>query len=68
MEIIVLVILAGLLGYVNAWLQPKIASVLPVSLTKGKMAQVFLNGGIILVALFVSVILLRAVGLKGRMA
>lgn len=57
-------LLALVLGFINAWLSPKIASAVPASVQQNKIVATFINGGIILLAVFIAVFLLDVIGIK----
>jgi hypothetical protein len=59
-----LALLALVLGYVNAWVSPKIAAALPAAAQQSKIAQAFFNGAIILFAVFIAAFVLRFVGVR----
>lgn len=54
-------VLALLLGFVNAWITPFITAAIPASVQQNKWVATFINGAIILFAVFVAVFILSAV-------
>lgn len=57
-------LLALVLGYVNAFISPLISAAIPASANQNKIVQTFINGAIILVAVFIAVFALSAIGIK----
>jgi predicted tellurium resistance membrane protein TerC len=57
-------LLALVLGYINAFISPLISSALPASAQQNKIVATFINGGIILAAVFIAVFILSAIGVK----
>lgn len=57
-------LLALVLGFINSWLSPKIAAVIPASATQNRLVMTFANGAIILIAVFISVFLLSVIGVR----
>lgn len=57
-------LLALVLGYINAYLSPKISAAVPASLSQNKIVATFINGGIILIAVFIAVFLLHVIGIR----
>lgn len=64
MHWIAIALLALFLGYINAFLSPKISAAVPASLQQNKIASTFINGAIILVAVAISVFLLHIIGMR----
>lgn len=57
-------LLALLLGYVNAYITPMISAAIPASAQQNKIVQTFINGSIILVAVFVAAFILSVIGVR----
>jgi hypothetical protein len=57
-------LLALVLGYINAFVTPKISSAVPASLQQNRIVSTFINGGIILIAVFISVFVLHVIGIR----
>jgi hypothetical protein len=68
MGIVAVVLLAGLGGMIFTYISPLIQAKLPASLPQGKIAQGFIVGFIILLAIWGASLVLSLVGLKKSMA
>lgn len=66
MHILAIVLLAGLGGLIFTYISPLIQSKLPASLPQGKIAQGFIVGAIILIAIWAASLVLSLVGLERR--
>lgn len=64
MGILAIVLLAGLGGLIFTYISPLIQSKLPASLPQGKIAQGFVVGFIILIAIWAASLVLSLVGVR----
>lgn len=64
MGILAIVLLAGLGGLIYTYISPLIQAKLPASLPQGKIAQGFIVGSIILLAIWAASLVLSVVGLR----
>jgi len=68
MHIVAVVLLAGLGGLIFTYISPMIQAKLPASLPQGKIAQGFVVGFIILLAIWAASLILSVVGLERKVA
>ena len=68
MGILGIVLLAGLGGLIFTYISPLIQAKLPASLPQGKIAQGFIVGGIILLAIWGASLVLSVVGIRSAKA
>ncbi len=61
MQIVALVVLAWVLGFVHSYLQPKLANVLPATWSQNAFGRSFFTGAFILVSFFIATFLIGLV-------
>lgn len=66
MEIVSLVLLAAVLGFIYSKIQPKLAAAVPASVPQNAFTSALLTGGFILVAFFLANLVLGFVGMRRK--